>query len=108
MLADQTGPLEDGDVLLDRREAHRVVLRQLSHALIAVNRPAHNVAPGGVAQCTKDAVVVEEHLHIYNHMVVLKPCQAVCPPEPHLTIAITSIGDSPSDLSCHTHHPIDA
>src|SRR4030095_15646345 len=63
MLADEAGPLEDGDVLLDRREAHRVVGGQLGHALLSVDRAAHDVTPGGVRECAENAVVVEGELH---------------------------------------------
>ena len=70
VLADQAGPLEHGDVLLHRREAHRVVAGQLGDALLAVDRAAHDVTPGGIAQCAEDAVVVEGDLHRYNHTVV--------------------------------------
>jgi hypothetical protein len=40
-------------VLLHRREAHRVVAGQLGHALVRVDRAAHDVASGGVTQCPK-------------------------------------------------------
>ena len=63
LLGDQAGPLEDGDVLLHRREAHRVVAGQLGDALLAVDRPAHDVPPGGITQRAEDAVVVEGDLH---------------------------------------------
>ena len=51
-LADEAGPLEDGDVLLDRREAHRVVGGQLGHALLPVDRAAYG--PGG-RRCRAEA-----------------------------------------------------
>src|SRR3712207_4787505 len=70
VLADEAGPLEDGDVLLHCREAHRVVGGQLGYALLPVDRAAHDVPPGGIAQCAEDAVVVEGDLHPYNHTVV--------------------------------------
>src|SRR5688572_21393860 len=63
VLADEAGPLEDRNVLLHRREAHRVVAGQLGHALLPVDRPAQDVAPGGVTQCPEDAVVVEDDCH---------------------------------------------
>ena len=63
MLADEAGPLEDGDVLLHRREAHRVVRGQLGDALLPVDRAAHDVTPGGVTQRAEDAVVAERDLH---------------------------------------------
>ena len=59
LLGDQAGPLEDRDVLLHGREAHRVVAGQLGDALLAVDRPADDVAPGGVGQRAEDAVEVE-------------------------------------------------
>jgi hypothetical protein len=76
MLADEAGAFEDGDVLLDRREAHRVVLGQLCDALLAVDRPAHDVSPGAV-QCPEDAVVVEACIYttirLYICLVKLTP-----------------------------------
>ena len=59
LLGDQAGPLEHGDVLLHRREAHRVVPGQLGDALAAVQRPQDDVAPGGIRQGGEDVVGVE-------------------------------------------------
>ena len=71
LLGDQPGPLEDRDVLLHRREAHRVVAGQLCDALLAVDRAAHDVAPGVVRQGAEHAVEVGwGELHGYNHTVV--------------------------------------
>src|SRR5918994_2659671 len=78
VLSDEARPLEDGDVLLHRREAHRVVRGQLGYALLPVDRAAHDVAPGGVTQCAEDAVVVEGDLQSYNHTVVCTACQVFC------------------------------
>ena len=64
VLGDEAGPLEDRDLLLHRREAHRVVRGQLGHAFLSIDHAAHDVAAGGVTQCAKDAVVVEGDLHI--------------------------------------------
>ena len=58
LLGDQAGPLEDRDVLLHGREAHRVVAGQLGDALLAVDRPADDVAPRGVGQGAEHAVEV--------------------------------------------------
>ena len=63
LLGDEAGPLEHGDVLLDGREAHRVVPGQLGDALIATERPQDDVAPGGVRQCGEDVVGVEGGIH---------------------------------------------
>ena len=75
LLGDQPSPLEDGDVLLHRREAHGVVVGQLGDALMAGHRAAHDVAPRGISQGAEDAVVVEHQLHSYNHTVVRQRCQ---------------------------------
>ena len=71
------GPLEDRDVLLHRREAHGVVPGKLGHALPAIDRPADDVAPGGVREGAEHAVEVGwGYLHSYNHTVVSLHCQA--------------------------------
>ena len=71
LLRDQPGPLEDRDVLLHRREAHRVVARQLGDPLLPVDRAAHDVAAGVVGQGAEHAVEVGRgELHWYNHTVV--------------------------------------
>src|SRR6266851_5484422 len=44
------------------REGHRVMRGQLDHALLTVDRPAHDVPPGGVTQGAEDAVVVDGDL----------------------------------------------
>jgi hypothetical protein len=64
VLGDKAGALEDGDVLLHRGEAHRVVRGQLGHTLLPFDRPADDVPAGWVTQCAKDEVVVEGDLHI--------------------------------------------
>ena len=55
LLGDEARPLEDGDVLLHGREAHRVVAGDLGDALLAGDRAAHDVTPGGVGQGGEDA-----------------------------------------------------
>jgi len=57
-LRDQPGPLEDRDVLLHGREAHRVVPRQVRDTLVAGDRPADDVAPRGVRQGAEHVVEV--------------------------------------------------
>jgi len=55
---DQAGPLEHRDVLLDRREAHRVMAGQLDDALLGVDAPADDVAPCVIRQGAEHAVEV--------------------------------------------------
>src|SRR5688572_3344195 len=57
-LRDEARPLQDRDVLLDRCEAHGVVLGQLGHAFLPFDRAAHDVAPCRVGQRAKHAVEV--------------------------------------------------
>jgi hypothetical protein len=78
VFADETRPLEDRDVLLHRREAHRVMGGQLGHALLAVDRAAHDVTPGGVTQCAEDAVVVEGDLHDTTIRLYIRARQIAC------------------------------
>ncbi len=63
LLGDEAGPFEHGDVLLHRREAHRVVPGQLGDALAAVERAQDDVAPGGIGQGGEDVIGVERGLH---------------------------------------------
>ena len=63
LLGDQPGPLEHGDVLLDRREAHRVVAGELGHALAAAQRPEDDVTPRGIGQRGEDDVGIEGRVH---------------------------------------------
>ena len=58
LLGDQAGPLEHGDVLLHRREAHRVVAGQLDDALLGIDRAADDVAPRGIGERAEQAVDV--------------------------------------------------
>src|SRR5919206_877859 len=50
LLGDQAGPLEDGDVLLDRGEAHGVMAGQLDDALLGADRAADDVAARAVRE----------------------------------------------------------
>ena len=54
-LGDEPRPLEHRDVLLHGREAHGVVARELGDALLAGDRPADDVTPGGVGEGAEDA-----------------------------------------------------
>ena len=49
---------EDGDALLDRREAHRVVAGDFDDALLGRDRAAHDVAPGVIGEGAKHVVEV--------------------------------------------------
>src|SRR5207302_2842590 len=81
LLRDQAGPLENCDMLLDRREAHRVVAGQLEDALLSVDRPADDVAPRVIRQGAEHAVEVgRSDLHRYNHTVVSPAASSVGPP----------------------------
>src|SRR5712692_1376990 len=81
LLCNQAGAFEDGDVLLDRREAHRVVSGQLDDALLGADRAADDVAPRVIGERAERAVEVYEggrrnDWHLYNLMVVSTVCQA--------------------------------
>ena len=70
-LGEQTGLLQDGDVLLHRGEAHRVVVRQLGDALAPVEGTKDDVAARGVGEGPEDAVHLGVgELESYNHLVV--------------------------------------
>src|SRR3954453_21799716 len=75
LLGDQAGALEDGDVLLDRREAHGGVVGQLDDALLGADRAAGDVAPRVIGERAEHAVEVYEggrrnDSNLYNLMVV--------------------------------------
>src|SRR5690606_17948335 len=62
---------EHGHVLLDRGERHLVVARQLGHRLLALDRPAQDVAPGRRRQCVEHTVDLRfAEFMMYNHLVV--------------------------------------
>jgi hypothetical protein len=48
LLGDQAGPLEDGDVLLHRSEAHRVATREARNRGLVSGAAAQDVATGRV------------------------------------------------------------
>src|SRR5262249_22935797 len=81
LFGNQAGPLENGDVLLDGREAHRVVAGELDDALVGGDRAAHDVAASVVRKSAEHAIEVTEGgrraLHEYNHMVVPSMCQHI-------------------------------
>ena len=52
----QPGPLENGDVLLDRREADWVVAGELEDALLGADRAADNVAARVIRESGEEAV----------------------------------------------------
>src|SRR5919204_2928347 len=71
LLGEQAGAFEDGDVLLNRREAHRVVAGQLDDALLGADRAADDVAPRVIGERAEHAVEVNEggrrnDWHLYN------------------------------------------
>lgn len=70
LLGNQTGPLEDGDVLLHGREAHRVVPGDLGNAFGSGYRAEDDVTTGGIGQRGKGSIGVERDLHRNNHTVV--------------------------------------
>ena len=53
-LGHKAGSLEHRNVLLHGREAHGVVIRKLGDPLLASDRPANDVAPGGVREGGED------------------------------------------------------
>jgi len=50
LFGNQPSPLEDGDVLLDGGEAHRVVAGKLDDARVGSDRAAHDVAASVIGQ----------------------------------------------------------
>jgi hypothetical protein len=76
-LVTKPGPLEDRDVLLDRREAHGVVTGQLGDPLLAVDRTAHDVAAGVVRQGAEHAIEIRRvDLHGTTIRLYSRGCQA--------------------------------
>ena len=70
-LVTRPGALQDGDVLLHRGEAHRVVAGEVRHRVLAPHRPPDDVAAGRVGERVEHEVgagVVGKQ--IYNHLVV--------------------------------------
>lgn len=63
--------LQYRNVLLHRREAHCVSLREGAHALFRVDDARDDVAARAVGECAKKRVdlVVGESIHLYNHLV---------------------------------------
>ena len=59
--------------------AHRVMHGQLGHALLPVDRAAHDVTTGGVTQGAEDAVVVEGDLHFIQPYGCISPLCASAP-----------------------------
>ena len=68
-LGDEAGSFQDGDVLLDRGEAHRVAAGQRGHGLLGVHDPDDDVATRRIGEGREDAVHVRR-LKFYNHLVV--------------------------------------
>ena len=69
-LYDQARPLEHGDVLLHRGEAHRVGLREPRDRGLVRRAATKDVAAGRVGQGTEDLVDDLGRNLIYNHIVV--------------------------------------
>ncbi len=69
VLGDEAGPLQDGHVLLDGGEAHRVVDRQRGDRVVPAQAASHDVAPRRVGEGVED-VVRPARLLNYNHKVV--------------------------------------
>src|SRR5262249_4809383 len=64
LFGNQASPLEDGDVLLDGREAHRVVAGEFDDALLGSDRAAHDVPTSVIGESAKHLVkVVRPDLH---------------------------------------------
>lgn len=70
LLAHETGSFEHGDVFLNRREAHRVVLTQHRHRRTGSQGPLEDVATGRVGEGVEDHVRRFVLSVSYNHMVV--------------------------------------
>jgi hypothetical protein len=84
LLGDQAGPLQHGDVLLHRREAHRIGPRESRDRRLARRAAAKDVAAGGVGESMEQLVNCPVRQVIYNHMVVDYPLphpeqEAPCP-----------------------------
>ncbi len=62
---------EHRDVLLDRREAHRVGVRETAHRQLAGHGAAQDVAPGRVGERVEEPIHIGlAQLRYYNHLVV--------------------------------------
>ena len=70
LLGHELGPLEHGDVLLHRGEAHRVPLGEPRDGVVAPHRAHDDVAPGGVGECVEEPVGSLGVDRFYNHLVV--------------------------------------
>jgi hypothetical protein len=70
LLGDQASPLEHGDVLLHRREAHRVTPRESRNRGLVGGAAAKDVATGRVGQGMEQPVDRILGQLIYNHLVV--------------------------------------
>src|SRR5215213_7501656 len=70
LLGDETGPLEHGHVLLHRREAHGISLRESGDRRLAAGAAANDVASSRVGQGTEQLVDLPGCQVIYNHSVV--------------------------------------
>jgi hypothetical protein len=75
---DQLRTLQDPDVFLHRREAHRVARGQRRHGLVGMEHQPHDVAAGGIGQRMEqpiDAIGIFSlaGLRTYNHLVVRYP-----------------------------------
>jgi len=69
-LVHEPRPVQHRHVLLHRREAHRVVLRERRHRQFLAHAAAHDVAAGGVGQRVEQVVHDLVGQLIYNHLVV--------------------------------------
>src|ERR1051326_2832424 len=58
LLGDQAGAFEDGDVLLDRREAHGIVAGELDDTLLGADRAADDVSASAICEGAEHAVEV--------------------------------------------------
>jgi hypothetical protein len=73
LLGDQAGPFQHGDVLLHRREAHRVSLCEFRNRGLAGGAAAKDVATGRIGQSMEQLVDRLVRQLIYNHLVVGYP-----------------------------------
>jgi hypothetical protein len=72
VLGDEVGPLEHGDVLLHRGEAHRVSPSQVGHGVLAMKRQPDDVAASRIGEGVEQeigALRLRGSALIYNHMV---------------------------------------
>jgi hypothetical protein len=73
VLGHEVGPLEHGDMLLHRGEAHRVPPSEVRHGVFAVQHQLDDVAASRIGQRMEEHVrslVVRNSYLTYNHMVV--------------------------------------